>query len=292
VSAILAPEGAFWRKLARFGAARGPEWWVRYSPPVFGLAAAVLVPEARRAVRTNLRRLRGERGPIRDSLDVARTFTGYAGCLAEALSCGSKNERLPDALLCGEDNLEIALKAGTGIVVVTAHTGGWETAGPLLARSHGREFIMVMAPEADERARALHDQAREASGLRVAHVGGDAFGSIGLLNDLRRGAIVALQIDRLPPGMRTRAVSLFGAPGAIPEGPLRLASAAGAPILPIFCARTGYRKYLVDLRPPLFLPRRPSEEQLNDAAQALAGELGRFLRTHPTQWFDFRGESG
>jgi KDO2-lipid IV(A) lauroyltransferase len=151
---------------------------------------------------------------------------------------------------------------------------------------------MVMAPEADERARELQDQAREASGLRVAHVGGDAFGSIGLLKELRRGAIVALQIDRLPPGMRTRAVSFLGAPGAIPEGPLRLASAAGAPILPIFCARTGYRKYLVDLRPPLFLPRRPSEEQLSGAAQTLAGELGRFLRAHPTQWFDFRGESG
>jgi len=291
VSGILAPEAAFWRKLARFGAARGPEWWVRYSPPIFGLAAAVMIPEARRAVRANLRRLRGERGPLRDSLDVARTFTAYAGCLAEALSCGSKNQRLPDALLCGERNVELAANEGTGIVVVTAHTGGWETAGPLLARSHGREFILVMAPEPDEAARQLQDKAREAAGLRVAHVGGDAFGSLGLLKDLRRGAIVAIQIDRLPSGMRTRAVSLLGAPGAIPEGPLRLAAAAGAPILPVFCARTAYRQYLIDVRPPLLLPRRPSEEQLNEAEQALAGELGRFLQAHPTQWFDFRGES-
>jgi predicted LPLAT superfamily acyltransferase len=289
VTVSFAPDAAFWRELARFGAARGPEWWVRYSPPVFGLAAAVMIPGARRAVRANLRRLRGERGPLRDSLDVARTFAGYASCLAEVLSSGSKNERLPDALLCGEHNLELALRSGIGLVVVTAHTGGWETVGPLLKRSHGRDFIIVMAPEADDRAREVHDRARAAAGVRVAHVG-DAFGSLGLLKELRRGAVVALQIDRLPPGMRTRAVSLLGAPGAVPEGPLRLASAAGAPIVPIFCARSGYRQYRVDVRPPIFVPRRPSEPELDAAAQTLAGELGRFLRANPTQWFDFRAE--
>ena len=47
-------DALFWRKLAHWGASKGPEWWVRYSPPVFGWAAAMLVPEARRAVIANL----------------------------------------------------------------------------------------------------------------------------------------------------------------------------------------------------------------------------------------------
>jgi KDO2-lipid IV(A) lauroyltransferase len=283
----LAHDAAFWRSLARFGAARGPEWWVRYSPPVFGWAAALAVPEARRAVHANLVRVRGAKGPVRDALDVAKTFAAYAGCLAEVLSNGSKNQRLPAAVLHGEHNVTSALSSGTGVVLVTAHTAGWEIVGPLLQAEHGREVVMVMAPEADERARALQDRARAAIGLRVVHVGRDPFGSLELLRELRRGAIVALQIDRLPPGMKTRSVRFLDAPGAIPEGPLRLASASGAPIFPLFSARTGYREYLIDARPPIYVPRRPSEAQIDEAAQHLAGELGRFLQSHPTQWFDF-----
>jgi KDO2-lipid IV(A) lauroyltransferase len=280
--------GAFWRRLARFGAARGPAWWVRYSPPVFGVAASVAVPSARRAVLKNLRRVRGEAGVLQDTIDVARTFAAYAGCLAEVLSNGSKNAREPAATLSGEHYLDEALgRAGeAGIVLVTAHTGGWETVGPLLQRHHGRDVVMVMAPEADEQAMRLQDAAREASGLRVAHVG-DPLASLSLLRELRAGAIVALQIDRLPPGMKARPVTLLGDRSAIPEGPLRLAAAAGAPILPLFCARESYRQYVIDVRPPLALPRRPSDAQLDEAAQSIACELGRFLRKHPTQWFQF-----
>jgi KDO2-lipid IV(A) lauroyltransferase len=82
-------------------------------------------------------------------------------------------------------------------------------------------------------------------------------------------------------------VTLFDAPGTIPEGPLRLAAVAGAPVLPVFCARTGYRRYLIDVRPPIVLSRRPTDAELDAAAQALASEMTRFLRAHPTQWFHF-----
>ena len=70
----LAHDGSFWRKLARVGAQRGPEWWLHYSPPIFGLAAAIAVPSARRAVLRNLHRIRGDAGRINDVIDTARTF--------------------------------------------------------------------------------------------------------------------------------------------------------------------------------------------------------------------------
>ena len=89
--------------------------------------------------------------------------------------------------------------------------------------------------------------------------------------------------------MRVRDVALMGGAGAIPEGPIRLAAAAGAPIFPLFSARTGYREYIVDARQPIFIPRRPTESEVQGVAQRLADELGRFLRAHPTQWFDFGG---
>jgi KDO2-lipid IV(A) lauroyltransferase len=284
-----AHDGLFWRRLAHLGASRGPEWWVRYSPPFFGLAAALLVPGARRAVRDNLRRVRGRRAPLREALDVAHTFTSYAGCLAEVLASGSKNARLPDATVGGQEHLAAVIARRAGFVVATAHTAGWDVVGPLLTRDHGVEVMIVMAPERAADARALHDAARRASGVRVAHVG-DPVAALSILHHVRDGGVVALQLDRIAPGMRARQVCLFGGPARVPEGPLRLAQVTGAPILPAFTARTGYRSYHIEICEPLLVPRRASQEELDRTAQRLADAMQRFLEAHPTQWFRFQEE--
>ena len=67
---------------------RGPEWFVRWRPPVVGLVACAWRPSARRAIAANLRRRARPRGPLREAVDVARTFTTYASCLAEVLGGG------------------------------------------------------------------------------------------------------------------------------------------------------------------------------------------------------------
>src|SRR5712692_8971349 len=65
-----AHDGLFWRRMARLGAAHFPAWWMRYSPPFFGLAAALAVPRARRTVAKNLRRIRGPVPPLRDAAEI------------------------------------------------------------------------------------------------------------------------------------------------------------------------------------------------------------------------------
>jgi KDO2-lipid IV(A) lauroyltransferase len=99
---------------------------------------------------------------------------------------------------------------------------------------------------------------------------------------------VALQIDRAPSRLRTRRVRLFGGPGVIPEGPLRLAQLSGAPILPVFSARRGHRRYLVEAYPPIVVARDASDADLDRAAQRVADAMGEFLTEHPTDWFAFR----
>jgi KDO2-lipid IV(A) lauroyltransferase len=88
--------------------------------------------------------------------------------------------------------------------------------------------------------------------------------------------------------MRARDVTLFGAPARIPEGPLRLGALTGAPLVPVFAARTGHRRYVVEVAPPVRLRRTPTDAELDAAAQAIARELERFVRARPTQWFHFR----
>jgi KDO2-lipid IV(A) lauroyltransferase len=283
-------DGSFWRRLAHWGASRGPEWFVRLSPPVFGLAVCALVPEHRRRIAANLRRVRGPRGRLRDAVDVAATYATYASCLTEILGAGSKRGRLPEAVIWGEQHMQDALAGGRGAVFATAHTAGWETVGPLLSRDHGLRVMIAVEAEPNPTARAIQDEARRAHGLLVAHVGDDPLSALPLASHLRGGGVVALQIDRLPRGLRGRDVTLFDRPARIPEGPLRLAMLTGAPIVPIFAARTGYRRYLVSSSAPIRLSRSAGEPELAAAAQELADAMQAFVRAHPTQWFHFRGD--
>lgn len=282
-------ERLFWRRLAHFGATRGPSWWVRYSPPVFGWAAAALVPSARRAVQSNLRRIRGRAEPLRDAREVLATFGTYASCLAEVLSNDAPGGPPPSrARIHGELWIRRALAEKKGLVLVTVHSAGWESAGPLLARHLDLRLVIVMQPEPDPRAMRLQDHAREAAGVTVAHVGDDPLASLPLLRHLKEGGVVALQLDRVAPGMRTRKIRLLEQDADVPEGPLRLAQASGAPIVPVFCARTGFRSYLVEAHPPIHVDRHASDAELDRIAQAMADRVGAFLRAHPTQWFNFR----
>ncbi len=284
---LFAHDGALWRRLAWLGASYGPAWWLHYSPPAFGLAAAALVPTARRNVARNLRRVRGEVPLVRETLEVARTFTTYAGCLAEGLANGSKNGPVPDIECQGLERIQEAAARKRGIIVVTAHTAGWELTGPCLGRDFGLEIMMVMEAERSQGARDLHDDVRRANGLAVVHVGSDPLESLRLLHHIRKGGAVALQIDRVPAGMRGRPVRLLDAEGSIPEGPLRLAELTGAPIVPAFSARLGFRRYAVQVCAAMTLPRRPSEDERSAVAQQIADALTAFLRANPTQWLDF-----
>lgn len=275
--------------MAALGSQRLPWWWVKYTPPMFGVAAAVALPRARRAVRGNLRRIRGPRPFWRDVLDTTQTFASYAGCLAETLAAGSKNAAVPDVEIVGRQNMQDAIAKDRGVLLLTMHTGGWEAAGPLLAQHTQLDVALVMEEERDGRAREIHDRAREThEGVHVIHIGPDPLAALPLVRHLteRKGA-AAMQVDRVPSSGRTVDVELLGKPGVLPEGPFRLAQLTGAPLITVFCARRGYRSYEFEARPAQTLPRRATKEQLQAVAQNVADEMSRFLRAHPTQWFEW-----
>jgi lauroyl/myristoyl acyltransferase len=287
VPKALSPESHVLRRLAYAGARHGPSWFVRYSPRFIGAAFAALLPEQRRRVRDNLRLVHGRRSPLVESRDVVRTFAEYAACLAESL--GAEREDARRARVCAEgvEHLEAALASGRGVVMVTAHAGAWDSAGRFLVERFGRPVVVVMQGEADARARAFHDQVRARSGVEVLIVGDDELSALPLLRHLRAGGVAACQIDRAAPSGRSIEVELFGKPFGLPEGPFRVAALAGALVLPLFARRAGYFDYELSIHPALDLPRRPSAEELTEAARKAASAMERFLREHPTQWFHF-----
>lgn len=280
-------DSAFWRKLAWYGSARGPTWWLKTSPPGIGLLFAVLLPRQRSAVRSNLRALLGPRPPIREQLDIARTFMGFAQSLADGLALSGGDRYRPSIEVVGSEHFESALADGSGAILATAHTAGWETAVSALRQRHPAPVLVVMHHEADSKAGALHDSWRRNLGFEIVHAGEDPMSSLPLLRHLRDGGLVAVQLDRCPQGMRGRTTTLLGHPWKVPEGPFRLASLTGSPIVPVFSERTGFLSYRLTLRPPIRVPKPASDLALDEAVSQAVRELAAFVSKHPTQWFQF-----
>lgn len=279
-------ERATLRRLAYAGARYGPWFWLRYSPACFGLLFALVLPGVRRRVRENLRWVLGRRGFVRERLDVLRTFSNYASCLAEALAAGRPG-REPELAVEGEEHLERALSAGRGVVLVTAHTGPWDAVARLLAKRTDEPVLVVMQAEADTAALSFQDEIRARSGVRVLHVGATPFDALDGLRHVRSGGVLAFQLDRPAPSGRGVDVELFGRAFVVPEGPFRLAALARCPLLPVFVAREGFFAYRAEVLPPIEPGPARNAEALAGAARVAARGLEDFILRHPTQWFHF-----
>jgi KDO2-lipid IV(A) lauroyltransferase len=261
---------------------------VKYSPAFFGIAFACVLPAERAKIRASLTRLRGRRGQFADTVDVVRTFVAYAHCLTESLGGERPEATAAVPEVCGVEHLRTAASEGKGVILVTAHCGAWDAAARFLARDHDADVLVVMAPEEDTKARGFADVIRERSGVRVAHVGGHPLDSLKALTHLRRGGVLAVQLDRVAGLEATIEVCLGGEPFRVPAGPFRLAALTSAPIVPVFTRRLGYFRHRIEIAPPIAVPRTaPPDAACAVAAGQAAAAMERFLAANPTQWFPF-----
>jgi lauroyl/myristoyl acyltransferase len=283
----LRTDGPLWRGIATFTAMHAPRPFMRFAPPGVAFAFALALPTVRARVRDNLRRVLGPRPYRQELVDVFRTFSHFASCFSEALALGAPKPHEVACTVEGAVHLEQALGRARGVIAVTAHTGAWETAGPLLKKALGVDMLIAMEREPDERARAIQDHTRRRSGVRIVHVGTEPLAALPLFTHLRHGGVLGVQIDRAPSAMRSIPVRLFGAPSRVPSGPFFLARATGAPVVPVFSYRTGHFRYEIHICRPVEIPRDAGDDALASAAQSIATEMEGFIRSHPTHWFHF-----
>ena len=281
-------DSEFWRRALRAGASAGPTSFVRYSPPFFGVLCAVLMPGIRKNVEKELLRLGAPLSPT----GVYSLFANYASALTEAFAAASgRNDKLAGTIV-GDEHYQVARALGRGVIVATAHTSGWYAAGPLLGSVYTDEVLLVMRRERDESAERIQAEARARLGLRVVLLGDDPLAAMPLLAHLRKGGIVALQIDRVPDGQQGVRVNVAseGEPEIkmeLPEGPLLLSALSGAPIVVVLGKRVGFLEYRVQVSEPVRVPRRPNPIELSEAARAIAKHIATFVRENPEDWFHF-----
>ena len=244
----------------------------------------------RRAARRNLERITGLRG-LRNVRLTYRTFLQFSHFMvAYAEMRGGRSPLLePPSGHEEADRITRALLAeGRGLVVLTAHLGQWDVGLRQLANTGLPVHVVMHETEAREVARHA-GEVRQAPNVTVHQSRSSELLGLELALALRRGEVVAIQADR-PLGEHDRPTPVFGAPLPLPTGPIRLARATGAPILPAFTVFEGPRRCRIEMGEPIRVGagRGPmAEEELDASMRSVAEALERAIARHPDQWFCF-----
>jgi predicted LPLAT superfamily acyltransferase len=139
-----------------------------------------------------------------------------------------------------------------------------------------------MAPEQDPAIqRFLRAGTHTADLCFVTNDGSTVF--VQLLMALRRGDVVAVQMDRATGHRSDVMVPFFGMPAAFPLGPFLLARAARVPVLPCFCVMRPDARY--EIWVDQAIPVTPGREEM--ALHDMVRVLERYIAMAPNQWYNF-----
>lgn len=176
-----------------------------------------------------------------------------------------------------------------GIMLASVHMGSFETALAILRILEPKVHVLYHPDPMPrfERARsALHARL----GV-IEHRVSDGVAAWGaLLDALKADEAVVLHADRTMPGQQGVRLPFLGLANAeLPPGPLRLAAAAGSPIVPTFCGWSTRGMHVwCDSCIDVPLARLTSADVASHPAQRrLVAAMERAIRRYPDQWLAF-----
>ena len=272
-----------WRRLAELGCVYGPEWWKRGSPPVIAAIVFAIGRRQRERVLRNQRQVRGPRSWLRERWDAYRVFAGMARSMTESMEQWGPRPRPLDVDVRGREPVEAAIAENRGLVVVTGHFGSWEVGARLLGEL-GRPVSWVMAQESNPTVRGFVHEMRTRHGFNAIYSDRSVLSGLPVLQALRRGEIVGLQLEPWGSQRGTHPVTFCGHPTRFQLGPFVLARLAKAPLVATFVVRRGIRRY--ELRVVgRWDPRTPRE--CETALEDVVRRYEALVRELPEQWLMF-----
>jgi len=252
---------------------------------LFGAGGAALHSLERQGRRRTLRNLRWVYGESAGMERMARRVYRELGRNAADLAWLERSDGEDVSRLVqvgGFAHLEEALRAGRGVIGISAHLGNWELLAAYLG-SRGVPLTVLATtlfhPGLDARLRRL----RARYGVRSLYRSepGCLRESLRLLD---RGEMLGILMDLRcrQGGFRT---DFLGRPAPTVLGPARLARRTGAVLVPSACWRSEGDQYRIEIDRPIAVDReKPAEEAERECARECMAALERFIRSAPDQW--------
>ncbi|MEW6756698.1 MAG: lysophospholipid acyltransferase family protein [Acidobacteriota bacterium] len=242
-------------------------------------AYAAHVPEARRALASNLRGAFPGLPPGGPEELAVRTLRAYARGVSDYLRASADPPRVfPQS---PEASKRIASKGGK--VLVTAHLGNWEVGGAFLAESVGPHWILGF-PEPDPGLERFRSRRRERQGHRYLPADAVLQALPALRSSLERGESAVVLADRAL-GRDRAPVAFRGRPAHFLRSPALLASLAGVPLVPVAVMAEEDGTYTAWVGEPAWCGG--DDGSVRAALQGTADFFGAVLERYPDQWYTF-----
>lgn len=281
-------EGAaeFWLGLLSHLSAKAPGL-VRFLKPYCAPGAWHASETIRAATMKNAARVLGAAAPLEQREAIAKgvvenfyEFVSEVG--RNSLASPAEMLRTVVAIEGHERYLKVRAQRH-GAILAVAHMGSFEVAIAAL-RQYEPSIHVVFRRDArgffERQRRALHDRL----GVKEAPLD-DGWGIWYHLRDaLRNDEVVLIQADRVLPGHKGIAMPFLHGHVEIPTGPVKLAMASGAPIVPVFALRTpcGGMKILIeeaiDAEPPW------PKDGVHPALMKITTIIESYVSRYPEQW--------
>jgi len=249
-----------------------------------------LRPKYRRAIRANLSTILGE-PPGSDAVEraAADMVRGHSSAWFDFLQFVLRPPRESALLIesvVGFSRLVEARLQGRGVLLLTAHLGNWEIGGFMLAEVR-QPIHVVLVPDMFSGVERIRRRLHARAGVTEIPVDRTIAPTLSVLRALGANAIVAMQGDRDFDNTGV-AVPFFGREAYFPRGPLRVAMATDAVVLPAFIVRVPGGRYRAIIEEPLPVERGgPRELALKANLERYVAVLERYVRLYPEQWYCF-----
>lgn len=280
---------AFWLKLFFRLTAVAPGL-IRFFKPLFVRLAWWFAPSIRRGTDANARRIFHNdltARQLRDfSLAVIGSFYEFVFDVGRSLRATPEELRSRIESIEGHDKYLAARLPARGAILLTAHMGSFELGIVALKEMSERVHVVFRRDRVDafERLRSrLHKR------LGVAEAALDDSWTVWLrLRDaLRANEVVAIQGDRVMPGQRGIELPFLKGHLSLPTGPVKLASASGAPIIPVFTVRAPDGRVRIFVEDAIEVPNPLDDGTMDQAMRKIARMLEKYVGAYPEQWLVF-----
>jgi predicted LPLAT superfamily acyltransferase len=242
----------------------------------------------RRSSRLYLERVTGK--PV-SWWHVYRHIHTFACTILDRLYLFSERFRRFDIRTHGLRELDEALEAGTGVLLIGSHLGSFDALRVLsLERPDVKVKIVIDIEQSQKLSQFLHAlNPTLAANIINAREGGPA-AAIAIKQALDNNSIVALLADRGQPSNPTQPALFLGHPAPFPLSPWLLGAAVKTPVMLAFGLYSGGNRYDLHFEPfaeRVVVDRRRRAEDLAQILQRFADRLAHYARLAPYNWFNF-----
>lgn len=250
---------------------------------IAGLGAFFLAVKYRNIALDNLR---SAFGPIKSDAEIEKiargVFINIAKNAVELVNLPKISASNIDSLVSieGRGILDGELAKGRGVIVVTGHIGNWELM-PVTLRIKGYAGAVIGRRIYFDRYDGYLNSLRKVHGVEIIYRD-DSPRKI--LKVLKSNGVLGIVADQDVDSVDGVFVEFFGRSAYTPLGPVALAKATGASLIPAFMIREGHGHKLIFEKPVELIDTGNKDADGAENTKRWSNVVEAYIRKYPEQW--------